>query len=47
MKLKAYREYKESGVAWLGKVPGHWDVRKLKHISRMIVSNVDKHSYIE
>jgi type I restriction enzyme S subunit len=24
MKLKPYPEYKESGVPWLGKVPGHW-----------------------
>ncbi len=26
MKLKPYPEYKESGVPWLGKVPGHWEV---------------------
>jgi type I restriction enzyme S subunit len=25
--LKGYGEYKESGLAWLGKVPGHWDMR--------------------
>jgi type I restriction enzyme S subunit len=24
MKFKPYPEYKESGVPWLGKVPGHW-----------------------
>jgi type I restriction enzyme S subunit len=24
--LKPYSEYKDSGVLWLGKLPGHWDV---------------------
>lgn len=26
--LKPYPEYKDSGVAWLGEVPGHWEVRR-------------------
>ena len=25
--LKPYAEYKESGLPWLGQVPGHWDTR--------------------
>lgn len=25
-KYKAYPEYKDSGVEWLGDVPGEWDV---------------------
>lgn len=25
--LKPYPKYKESGLPWLGKVPGHWDLR--------------------
>ena len=24
--LKPYEEYKETGLPWLGKVPGHWEV---------------------
>jgi len=28
-------EMKNSGVEWLGKIPKHWDVRKLKHIAAM------------
>ena len=28
--LKPYPEYKESGVPWLGEVPGHWEVRRLR-----------------
>ena len=23
--LKPYPEYKESGLPWLGQVPGHWE----------------------
>ena len=26
-----YPAYKDSGIEWLGKVPEHWDVRRLKH----------------
>jgi type I restriction enzyme, S subunit len=28
--LKAYPEYKESGLPWLGKVPAHWEVLPLR-----------------
>ena len=28
--LKPYPAYKPSGVEWLGEVPAHWDVRRLK-----------------
>ena len=28
--LKPYAEYKESGLPWLGQVPGHWEVRRMK-----------------
>ena len=30
--LKPYPAMKESGVAWLGDVPGHWQVRRLGQI---------------
>ena len=32
-KYKAYPEYKESGVEWLGEIPQSWDVTRLKHIA--------------
>jgi type I restriction enzyme S subunit len=28
--LKPYAEYKESGLPWLGQVPGHWEVERTK-----------------
>lgn len=35
--LKPYPEYKDSGVPWLGKVPKHWHVRRMKHVFARIV----------
>ena len=39
-----YPTMKDSGVEWLGWVPAHWEVRRLRTIAEMRVSNVDKHS---
>jgi len=33
--MKKYDEYKDSGVAWIGEVPKHWEVCKLKHYSQV------------
>ncbi len=35
---------KDSGIEWLGEIPSHWELRKLKHISSVEFSNVDKHT---
>ena len=32
--LKSYPAYKPSGVEWLGEVPAHWEVRRLKYLLR-------------
>ena len=32
-KLHKYPSYKESGVEWLGEIPEHWNVKKLKYSS--------------
>ena len=34
--LKPYPEYKESGLPWLGHVPGHWVVRKPRQIGSLL-----------
>jgi type I restriction enzyme S subunit len=31
MKFKPYPKYKDSGVDWLGEIPSHWDVKRLKN----------------
>lgn len=35
-KYKAYPEYKDSGVEWLGEIPGHWDVFTGKRIFQSV-----------
>ena len=30
--LKPYEKYKDSGVEWIGEIPGHWENVKIKHI---------------
>ena len=40
--LPAYPRYKSSGVEWLGDVPEHWEVKRLKTSATCWVSNVDK-----
>lgn len=35
MNLKPYPEYKDSGVAWLGQVPEHWGVQRLKFLAHI------------
>jgi type I restriction enzyme, S subunit len=33
--IKKYDAYKDSGVEWLGEVPAHWEVKKLKFLGNM------------
>ena len=40
---KPYPAYKPSEVEWLGELPEHWEVRRLRNVADMRVSNVDKH----
>ena len=39
---KRYPKCKPSGVEWLGDVPEHWEVKRLKSTATYWVSNVDK-----
>jgi type I restriction enzyme S subunit len=40
---------KDSGIEWLGEVPAHWEVKRLKYIARItlgkMLTNVDKGGY--
>ncbi len=31
-KIKTYNKYKDSGIEWIGKIPQHWEIKKLKQI---------------
>ena len=36
---------KDSGIVWIGEIPEHWDMKRLRHIANFKNSNVDKKSY--
>jgi type I restriction enzyme S subunit len=40
--MKAYPAYKDSGIEWIGEIPEHWRVKRLKYIADVSPSNVDK-----
>jgi type I restriction enzyme S subunit len=40
-------EKKDSGVEWIGEIPKHWEVNKLKFVSNVRPSSVDKHIFQE
>ncbi|MFM4792507.1 restriction endonuclease subunit S [Aeromonas hydrophila] len=33
--MPKYEAYKDSGVEWIGDIPAHWNIRKLKYISNI------------
>jgi type I restriction enzyme S subunit len=35
---------KPSGIDWLGDIPAHWEVRRLRNMAELRVSNIDKHT---
>ena len=45
MSFPRYPKYKASGVEWLGDVPAHWEVTRLKRACTASPSNIDKKSY--
>lgn len=45
MSLPRYSNYRNSGTLWLGDVPAHWHVTRLKYACSVMPSNVDKKSY--
>ena len=34
-RYKAYPEYKDSGVEWLGEIPAHWQIAPFKHLAEL------------
>jgi type I restriction enzyme S subunit len=45
MSFPRYPEYKDSGVESLGKVPGHWGVKRLKRNMRLLTEKTDRRDY--
>ena len=44
MRLPRYPEYKDSGVAWLGDVPRHWKLKRLKHCLSLLTEKAETSS---
>ena len=42
IRFRTYPTYRPSGVEWLGEVPAHWEMRRLKSFATVQLSNVDK-----
>ena len=42
MRLPPYPKYKPSGVEWLGEVPEHWDVKRLKMAVHLTDKKVER-----
>ncbi len=42
MSLPRYPNYKDSGVEWLGEVPGHWEVKRLKRNLSLLTEKTDR-----
>ena len=45
--LDPHVEMKSSGAEWIGEIPTHWKTQKLKHVAKILPSNVDKHIYTD
>ena len=43
-RFRRYPEYKDSGVKWLGEIPKGWEVKRLRTMASVQLSNVDKKS---
>jgi type I restriction enzyme S subunit len=41
-KLEKYDSYKESGVEWLGEIPEHWEIQKIKYFGKIFAGLTDK-----
>ena len=42
--LEPYTAYKDSGIEWLGEIPSHWEVRRLKRICTIVNGGTPKTS---
>jgi restriction endonuclease S subunit len=40
-RFNRYPAYKDSGVEWLGEIPAHWEVKRLKYVAPARISKLD------
>ena len=41
IRFKPYPAYKDSGIEWLGKIPKHWDAKRMKFVAPARISKLD------
>jgi len=46
-KLHKYPAYKDSGAEWLGDIPEHWEVTKVKNVFRLVIDASPKNNDFE
>lgn len=44
MSFPRYPDYKDSGIQWLGEVPKHWSILRLKHVLAQITDRASRRS---
>ena len=42
MRYAEYPHLRGSNISWLGRIPTHWEIKRLKYLSDVMPSNVDK-----
>jgi len=40
--VRRHSKYKDSGIPWLGQVPAHWEIKRLRHLGVLTASGIDK-----
>ena len=40
MSFKAYEEFKDSNIDWIGPIPNYWQSYKLKHVINEFIAGV-------
>ena len=38
LSVKSYPVYKDSGVEWLGDVPEHWEIKRIKEVCNISIT---------
>lgn len=39
--MKRYSAYKDSKVEWIGEIPDHWDMKRIKYIANLIIEKAE------
>ncbi|WP_304343988.1 restriction endonuclease subunit S [Chryseobacterium koreense] len=40
--MKQYDTYKDSGIEWIGEIPSHWEVKKIKQLTNTLTGSTPK-----